>query len=242
MQGLSASQMIGLWERGASQHPIDRSLTLLAAACPEFTAEQLGELRIGRRDGCLLRLREGIFGPVMDATAKCPCCGVDVEFTLRTADLKVETAAAELLQEFEEGGMVVKFRLLNNSDLAAIARSRGVADARQTLLSRCVVEASLDGVAVAAETLSEEVISKLAARLADGDPQADMTLDLKCAACAHSWQIGFDISSFLWTEIDALAKRLLAEVHTLARAYGWREADVLAMGAARRHFYLEMVG
>jgi hypothetical protein len=242
MQGLSASQMIGLWERGAGQHPVDRSLTLLAAACPEFTPEQLWEFRIGRRDVCLLRLRERIFGPTMDATAKCPQCGETVEFTLRTADLDVDSAAVEQPQELEEGEITVRFRLPNSSDLAAISRRSGVADARQALLKRCVIEASIDGALVDSEALSEQVVLKLAARLAEGDPQGDLTLDLKCVECGHPWQIGFDIAAFLWTEIDALAKRLLSEVHILARAYGWSEADVLAMGAARRHFYLAMVG
>jgi hypothetical protein len=51
----------------------------------------------------------------------------------------------------------------------------------------------------------------------------------------------FDIGAFLWEEIAAQARRLLREVHTLARAYGWREADILVMSAARRQAYLEMV-
>jgi hypothetical protein len=37
-------------------------------------------------------------------------------------------------------------------------------------------------------------------------------------------------------------RRLLREVHTLALAYGWREADILNMSARRRRFYLEMAG
>jgi hypothetical protein len=242
MHGLSASQTIGLWERGSGQHPIDRALTLLAAACPEFTLQQMAELGIGRRDRYLLGLRENIFGPTLDATARCPRCSETVEFTLRIADLSVDTAVADQPKEFEEGGIVVRYRLLNNSDLAAIARSGGVADARRVLLKRCVLEATLDGAAVCSEELPDQAVSKLAEHLADDDPQADLTLDLNCAECGHLWRIGFDISAFLWTEIDALARRLLAEVHTLARAYGWSEADVLAMGAVRRHLYLEMVG
>ena len=31
------------------------------------------------------------------------------------------------------------------------------------------------------------------------------------------------------------------EVHTLATAYGWSEAETLALGDARRAMYLEMV-
>jgi hypothetical protein len=50
----------------------------------------------------------------------------------------------------------------------------------------------------------------------------------------------FDIGRYLWEELRAQAVRLLHEVHTLARFYGWREADILALSAARRHAYLEL--
>src|SRR5215469_8171162 len=129
--------MIGLWERCAGQHPIDRSRTLLGAACPEFTAEQLDAFRIGRRDACLLQLRERIFGPALNATANCPRCGEAMEFTLRTEDVSVDTGIEEQPQQIEVDGIVVRFRLPNNSDLSAIARSSGVDEARSILLKRC---------------------------------------------------------------------------------------------------------
>jgi hypothetical protein len=34
---------------------------------------------------------------------------------------------------------------------------------------------------------------------------------------------------------------MLVEVHKLASAYGWREADILAMSATRRSMYLNII-
>ena len=51
----------------------------------------------------------------------------------------------------------------------------------------------------------------------------------------------FDIVSFFWAEIDAWARRVLREVNVLARAYGWRESDILALSPVRRQIYLSMV-
>jgi hypothetical protein len=65
-------------------------------------------------------------------------------------------------------------------------------------------------------------------------------LDFACPSCGHEWQSLFDIAAFFWAEIAAQARRLLREVHQLASAYGWREADILAMSARRRRAYLEM--
>jgi hypothetical protein len=81
----------------------------------------------------------------------------------------------------------------------------------------------------------------IAEAMVEHDPRAEMRLAMHCHACQHSWSTIFDIVSFFWTEIEASAKRLLREVHTLAKAYGWREADILALSSARRQCYLELV-
>ena len=77
--------------------------------------------------------------------------------------------------------------------------------------------------------------------MGQSDPQAEIQLHLTCPACSRSWSVLFDIVSFFWSEICVQAKRLLREVHTLARVYGWREAEILSMSTARRQLYLEMV-
>ncbi len=59
--------------------------------------------------------------------------------------------------------------------------------------------------------------------------------------CPHRWPVTLDIASFFWNEIAVQAKRLCHEVHVLARAYAWREADILAMSERRRQYYLNMV-
>jgi len=81
----------------------------------------------------------------------------------------------------------------------------------------------------------------LVTQIAALDPRARIELDLSCANCGHSWQTVFDIAGFLWAEINAWAPRTLRDVHTLARAYGWREADILGMSPRRRQSYLELV-
>ncbi len=93
----------------------------------------------------------------------------------------------------------------------------------------------------AAAELPESALATLVDVLAERDPQAETRLLLTCAACGHRWSALFDVVSFFWTELGARAERLLVEVHALARAYGWRETDILAMGESRRHFYLELV-
>ena len=73
------------------------------------------------------------------------------------------------------------------------------------------------------------------------DPQADVELALACQSCGATWSAPFDIAGFLWAEIHAWAQQLLRDVHLLARAYGWREPDVLALSPVRRNLYLELM-
>jgi hypothetical protein len=85
------------------------------------------------------------------------------------------------------------------------------------------------------------LVEALDARLSLADAHADIRLNLNCTACAACWRAPFDIASYLWSEVDAWALRLLRDVHRLARAYGWREADILALSSSRRQCYLDML-
>ena len=73
------------------------------------------------------------------------------------------------------------------------------------------------------------------------DPLAEVRLELNCPQCQRHWPVTLDIASFFWNEIVSRAKRLLHDVHVLARAYAWREEDILKMSERRRQYYLNMV-
>jgi hypothetical protein len=49
------------------------------------------------------------------------------------------------------------------------------------------------------------------------------------------------VAALLWVEVEAGAIALVQDVHLLAAAYGWSEAEVLGLGPARRRAYLELV-
>jgi len=151
-------------------------------------------------------------------------------------------ATGEAIYQAASNGWQLRFRLPNSADLAVIAQCADTARARRLLVERCLAQAVHNGAEVAPATLSEPAIAALANQMAARDPHATIELDMHCSACDARWLLDFDIESFFWSEIAAQAKRLLREVHLLARAYGWREADILAMSATRRQLYLEMIG
>jgi hypothetical protein len=232
---LAAATLLDLWERGQSLHPIDRALRLVGAAYPQLSPADLPALSLSQRDACLLALREEAFGREITAVAGCPSCGERLEFDMPIADLQTSEPPAPVTGQFEHDGSVHHFRMPNSYDLAAILTASDAEAARSLLAKRCLYVADGDEV-------TAPLVEALAEHLAEADPQADVLIDLACPACGEAWQLDFDIASYLWTEIATAAQRLLREVHTLARAYAWREADILAMSTARRRAYIEMVG
>lgn len=243
MRTLSAHEILYIWETGSGQHPIDRAMTVLAIACPELSPTELLALSVGRRDAHLLATRERAYGSQLPCYAECPQCKERLEFVLDVADLRVmhDVVPATQTQQMICDSYELTYRLPNMTDLAAIASYSSVALARDTLVQRCVLQISQGGSDVAPESLSEPVIAALAAQMLEQDPQAEILLDMQCPGCEHRWSVMFDIVLYFWTELCGHAKRLMREVHTLAHAYGWNEADIVAMSAARRQFYIDMV-
>ncbi len=251
---LGASALLAAWEDGTTQHPVQRGLTLLAAAWPELPEAVLSQMSIGQRDAALLTLREQLFGPRLAGLAACPDCREQLDIAFQVDDIRAPLppadAAAELtplthlVLHLAAGAYEVQYRLPTSADLLAVAAAGDAAAARQALLRRCVLALHQDGVD-AAETaladLPDFVAQAVAAQMEAADPQGNVQLALDCPACGHHWLQAFDILTYLWREIDDWAQRTLHEVHLLATAYGWSEQAILALSARRRHIYLEMV-
>ena len=242
MRSLTAADIVRIWDQGQAWHPVDRALLLLAYALPEAPVEELLALSVGQRNGRLLRARQLTIGDPLEGLVTCPRCGETLEFNLQVHQILLPEPETPV-QELAVDTWQVRFRLPNSTDLAAVLSANAdIPAARQLLIERCLLAARQDGQDSAIRDLPEAVILQVANAMSEADPQADMHFALACHACGHAWSATFDIVSFFWTELSAQAKRLLREVHQLARAYGWREAEILALSSQRRNSYLELVG
>ena len=139
------------------------------------------------------------------------------------------------------GEYSVHFCLPNSFDLMAISDLKDLDEATHVLIGRCLIGANYKGEETPVDALPEMVLDKILERMNESDPQADIQLNLSCPECGHKWWAAFDILSFLLKEIDAWAFHTLRDFHVLASAYGWSEAESLAMSNWRRQVYLELV-
>jgi hypothetical protein len=66
-------------------------------------------------------------------------------------------------------------------------------------------------------------------------------LEFTCPACATRGQVLFDAADLLFRELGLGRGDLYGEVHRLALAYHWSEAEILALSWAKRRRYLDLL-
>ena len=249
MPTFTPAALLYLWDDCADRHPLERSLALVASA-RGVPAETVATWPIGWVDAELLNLREAAFGVAMECEASCPACSARLEFALQTMALRVTEAGAEPGSEpahcaaIRVDGFEIELRAPTVGDLLGVAGATPEVAAQRLL--RASIGAARRGAtdlpaAALHDMLPASVREAIEARLAELDPQADLTLALDCPECGHAWRTGFDIGAFLWREIGEWVRRTLDEVHLLARHYGWGEGAILALPAARRAWYVAKV-
>lgn len=235
MAGLDQCEYLAVWESGSALDPVRRAVAVLAAIQGE-SPEQCAEVDVGSRDVLLGRLLATLTGPTAFAVSDCAGCGA-------LLDVPVDVAAVCAFPVHEPGATLttavddepVSYRLPTSEDLLAVADEPPPA-ARRALLARCL---DLDLTGMADDDVAH--IGEAVERAMDeAAPAGAIDLVVRCPACAHVAGLPLDVPTLLWAEIEMQAANVLEDVHVLATAYGWTEADVLALGPLRRAAYLAM--
>jgi hypothetical protein len=243
MRGLTAKEILGVWEVGQYQVSAERALTLLSTFCPQTPREDLERMSIGKRDALLLSFREILFGSQFSATTRCPHCGSMIDLGFSSSEVRTNALDEQAetffvsVREYE-----FKCRVPDSRDLLAVMHKPDQDSITNALFEQCVSQKQPHDLAVSLTSLPEDVSEAVVAEIAKRDPQGDIRFNLSCPDCSHHWEAIFDIVSFIWNEICAWAGRLMRQVHTLALAYGWREVDILSLSPLRRQVYLELLG
>jgi hypothetical protein len=213
----------------------------------EVSAQQLSA---GDREAVLLQLRRASVGDEVDCVLRCPegSCGEHLELRISTDEILVgpyEAVQQTYSTAFTIDGRLhtIDYRVARGADLTAAAMAaktdpqRGAAE----LLRRCVISAIVDDDALDVDGLDPRAVDRISEEMANHDAQAEILLDAICPVCGHRFCAVFDTASYLLAELDARARRLLTDVHLLARYYHWSESDILSMPPARRDRYLDLI-
>ncbi|MFB7276255.1 hypothetical protein ACFCZV_04020 [Streptomyces hydrogenans] len=236
------ADVLHLWEGGLDSTPAARALLIASTAAASHGGQDIADQPWSAVNSSLLELRCEMFGDALPCTTDCPACGDSLDVTVAAEELRPaatrarageEAGAVPATDTWTTGGFTITYRALTGRDVRAVDPT--APGARRTLLRRCLLSVSPP-----VDDLPDDVLDALAPRLAELDPGADTVLTLDCPQCAHRWEAALDIADHVWTDVSGYARRILHDVHALARAYGWSEAEVLAVTPARRRFYLEV--
>jgi hypothetical protein len=233
MTDFSNSECLALWERGYGLHPLDKGLLMLGAEIPSANREHLADWPLGKRNKALARLRCRSFGARLAAWTACSRCGEKLEFELDGRLIASPAGDASAGSTIAVRGRT--YRLPTSRDLALAAQQGSAFLASVRIVESCRIDAG-DPI-----EWTEEEVEEVGNRMALADPLAEILMDLTCPECGNRFKEPLDLADFLWSEIEARARRLLVEVHTLAAAYGWTEKEILSLSDHRRQLYLEMV-
>jgi hypothetical protein len=245
MRALSGELLLAAWEAGARGHELHRPLALLAAALPGTPPAALPAMPVAARDLELLRLRALTFGPELAVLGTCPACGERLEFTLDAGQLaaRLEAAAGADPAEWTEDGQRYRLRPVTTDDLLGTLAVADPQEAQDLLLARCLEHIhNHDSERAILSPLRSSYPPSVIKRFEELHADAELRCAIDCPACSARHVHDFDIARFLWREVTVAARRLLAEVHALAAAYGWGERDIMRLSPLRRAAYLELTG
>ena len=230
MRVLSEFRTLTLSGSGPCLHPLDREL---AGAELRGLGLQREASRTGRSGGATARWWS-CTRMVRSALRGVGCVpAVRREAGVRIMDGRGSTPSRRIRDARGRGRVAKRFRLPTSRDLALVACERRSTKPLRSARA-CRLGTALSSSARRTRSTRWERIR------GRGSPRRDAP-GADCPECDREWKESLDLTSFVWAEVESRARRLLVEVHPLASAYGWSEAETFALSEARRAIYLEMV-
>ena len=262
LRPLTGADQLTVMDGAASCSPAQWTTEVLARCLTRIgsahavTREVVRALTAGDREALLLHLRRLTVGDRLPCVITCPsaACGHALEFELSVADLLLPpaptdpssvaaTAGASApchVLAFADAGVdwLVHFRLPTGADqeAAGLLAREDPAGAAALLWRRCVESIHPDDTA-----FPPTLLERASERMAELDPQAELTLSITCPACDGAFTAIFDTAGYLLQEFRATTRHLDREVHLLAYHYHWSPAEILALSPQRRQRYLELL-
>lgn len=89
-----------------------------------------------------------------------------------------------------------------------------------------------------ADAMPPERLGAVEDSLAEADPLTVLDIETRCPACDAESHLALDLEHVCLTLLAAEQPGLLDDIHSLALAYHWSEAEILAVAPERRREYL----
>jgi hypothetical protein len=207
----------------------------LSGADGPVSAAQAWAWTVNRRLQGLLAVTVATRGGRWTSTAHCAQCDKPMDLPLDLRDFARDEDPSHVRCELD-GGRLLEVAIATGADQLAWLQA-GVGEAGPQELLRCLL--ARQGADAEAEALPPAWIDAVDAAMAQADPLTALELDTVCPECGAAMRIALDLERACLGLLAAQQPRLLDDVHRLALAYHWTEAEILALPASRRRQYLQ---
>ncbi|MER5811191.1 hypothetical protein ABT143_23875 [Streptomyces sp. NPDC002033] len=228
--------LLAAWEQAALAPAAARGAVLVRHGGLAEDMESALGLPVGQIGVLAGQLYAEEFGDALEALVPCAGCGEVLDVNLPLAALRAVSARPESRVPTPDG-VELTVRPLTTRDLLVAGRA---ADPAAVLLSRCVFDPT--GAPVDPADLTPDVVARVDAAAERLAGAAAAVVRTECPDCGAEALVPVDMGALLWQRVASAAAALIAEVATLASAFGWREADVLELSPVRRGMYLRLAG
>ncbi len=89
--------------------------------------------------------------------------------------------------------------------------------------------------------MPENWIDQIGVELEQNDDLMTLEINTSCPVCREKQLIDLDLEEKLLEIFLSEQKLLFKQIHKLALAYHWSEADIVTMQSKRRHYYLTLI-
>ena len=92
-----------------------------------------------------------------------------------------------------------------------------------------------------AERQARDLADTLDRQLEEFDPLVAFSIHSRCPHCELESDFPIDLEDLALQELERIQRRLFHDVHQLARAYHWSEAEIFNLTPQRRARYLQLL-
>lgn len=222
---MTDADLLNAWPlgAGATLSRFVRFFEALTAGSENSAVNPAHEESLGAFNRRLAQLHSEVIGRPVEAKVACSC-GQELELVLPLGSVAATPDPPKRIEIEADGPRA--FRLPRLSEVALAREPKALAQA-----------CALDG-----GDVDEKHLPVIEAAWSAADPAAEIALEFTCTACSAPIRAQADLALFVARDLDLRVRALLAEVHGFARAYGWTEAEVLAVPASRRRAYADLIG
>lgn len=225
--------------QGSGPRP-HRVTSVLAAMCDAVgehavDADLLRSLCTAGRDWLLLRAGMQFYSGPDWFEGTCRACSArfDIECDLR--QVPVSEAGDGFPEAQAETSLGMRRFEVPNGGHEEVLAAKPAKDARRTLVGLCGLDEKAVADSVAFTPADLEAIDRALEAIS---PQIATHVDTNCPECGEATRLSIDPLTFAFPA----PARILRDVVTLARAFGWSEEEILELPSSRRKSYVQLAG